>query len=97
MPEKFRVIVVGGSLGGLLAANMLWRAGFDVTVHERIGEALGGRGAGIAAHPEMFDAFLRAGANVNDAIGTTVKERVLLDLKGLYPSCQTFYLLQHQP
>lgn len=82
MPEKFRVIVVGGSLGGLLVANILWRAGFDVTVHERIGEALGDRGAGIAAHPEMFDAFLRAGVDVNDAIGTTVKERVLLDLKG---------------
>ena len=82
MPKKFRVIVVGGSLGGLLAANMLWRAGFDVTVHERIGKALGGRGAGITAHPEMFDAFLRAGVDVTDAIGTTVKERVLLDLKG---------------
>jgi 2-polyprenyl-6-methoxyphenol hydroxylase-like FAD-dependent oxidoreductase len=77
-----RIVVIGGSLGGLLAANMLWRAGCDVTVHERIGEALGGRGAGIAAHPEMFDAFARAGVDVNDAIGTSVEERIVLARDG---------------
>ena len=44
-----RIAVIGGSLGGLLAANMLWRAGCDVTVHERIGEELSGRGVGMAS------------------------------------------------
>ena len=77
-----RVVVIGGSLGGLLAANMLWRAGCDVTVHERIGEELSGRGAGIAAHPEMFAAFAQAGVDVNDAIGTSVEERVVLARDG---------------
>ena len=67
-------MVVGGSLGGLLAGNILHRAGFDVTVHERIAVPLDGRGAGIAAHPELFDAFERAGVNVNDAIGTVLSE-----------------------
>ena len=42
-----RAIVVGGSLGGLFAGNMLLRAGCDVTIVERsIGE-LEGRGAGL--------------------------------------------------
>jgi len=59
------VIVIGGSLGGLLAVNILWRAGCDVTVHERIGEALSGHGVGIAAHAEMSEAFKRAGVDVN--------------------------------
>jgi len=77
-----RVVVIGGSLGGLLAANMLWRAGCDVTVHERIGEALSGRGVGIAAHAEMLEAFKRAGVDVNQAIGIAVEDRVVLARDG---------------
>ena len=77
-----RIAVIGGSLGGLLAANMLWRAGCDVTVHERIGEDLSGRGVGIAAHPELFDAFSRAGVDINKAIGIAVEDRVVLARDG---------------
>ena len=80
--KNLRVVVAGGSLGGLLAANILWRAGCDVTVHERIGEELSGRGAGIAAHPEMFDGFARAGVDVANAIGTSVEERIVLARDG---------------
>nr|WP_158665262.1 NAD(P)-binding protein [Ensifer adhaerens] len=32
---RSRIIIVGGSLGGLFAATLLHRAGFDVTVYER--------------------------------------------------------------
>ena len=42
-----RVIVVGGSLGGLTAACVLRDAGHDVTVHERSPDPLEQRGAGI--------------------------------------------------
>lgn len=80
--DGLRVVVVGGSLGGLLVANMLRRAGCDVTVHERIGEALSGRGVGIAAHAEMFDAFGRAGVDVNQAIGIAVDDRIVLARDG---------------
>ena len=38
--RPLRVVVVGGSLGGLLAGNMLLRIGCDVTVHERVGVEL---------------------------------------------------------
>lgn len=37
-----RIIVVGGSIGGLFAATLLHRAGFDVTVLERSTHALEG-------------------------------------------------------
>jgi len=50
-----RVIVMGGSLGGLTAALVLRDTGCDVTVFERSSSALQARGAGIAA----LDATLR--------------------------------------
>jgi 2,6-dihydroxypyridine 3-monooxygenase len=50
-----RVVVVGGSVGGLTAALVLRDAGCDVRVYERSSAALQARGAGIAA----LDATLR--------------------------------------
>ena len=50
-----RVIVMGGSVGGLTAALVLRDAGCDVRVFERSSAALEARGAGIAA----LDATLR--------------------------------------
>jgi 2,6-dihydroxypyridine 3-monooxygenase len=46
-----RVLVAGGSLGGLTAAHVLRDAGCDVTVLERSPTPLTGRGAGIVLHP----------------------------------------------
>jgi 2,6-dihydroxypyridine 3-monooxygenase len=49
MPGMPRVIVVGGSIGGLTAALVLRDAGCDVRVLERSPTELTARGAGIAA------------------------------------------------
>ena len=46
-----RVVVMGGSVGGLTAALVLRDAGCEVRVFERSSAALQGRGAGIAALP----------------------------------------------
>jgi 2,6-dihydroxypyridine 3-monooxygenase len=46
-----RVLVAGGSLGGLTAAHVLGDLGCDVTVLERSPVPLTGRGAGIVLHP----------------------------------------------
>ncbi len=46
-----RVLVAGGSIGGLTAAHVLAGAGCDVTVLERSPVPLTGRGAGIVLHP----------------------------------------------
>lgn len=75
-------IVIGGSLGGLFAANLLHRAGWDVHVYERVAEELEGRGAGLATHPELMTALEAAGVRVDDSIGVAVQERVTLAVDG---------------
>ena len=55
MPGMPRVIVMGGSVGGLTAALVLRDVGCEVRVFERSSAALQARGAGIAA----LDATLR--------------------------------------
>src|SRR5215471_6223864 len=46
-----RVVVMGGSLGGLTAGLTLRDAGCDVTVFERSAVPLAGQGAGIVLNP----------------------------------------------
>jgi len=56
-----RVIIVGGSVGGLTAALVLRDAGCDVQVFERSSTALKARGAGIAALDATLDYLLSRG------------------------------------
>jgi 2-polyprenyl-6-methoxyphenol hydroxylase-like FAD-dependent oxidoreductase len=48
-------------MAGLFATLLLRRAGWEVSVYERIGSELSGRGAGIVTHSELFDVLERAG------------------------------------
>ena len=79
---KPRAIVVGGSLGGLFAANMLLRKGWDVEVFERVPDELAGRGAGIVTHPELFEAMAAAGIPLDASVGINVLSRVTLAQEG---------------
>lgn len=83
MTQTRKAVVVGGSLGGLFAANLLWRAGWDVHVYERAAQELEGRGAGIVTHPELLEALTKAGIVVDASIGVRVDERVTLGPDGL--------------
>ncbi len=89
-----RALVVGGSLGGLFAANLLLRAGWDVHVYERVGEELAGRGAGIVTHPELFAALARSGVATDEVVGVPVPGRFTLNSRGgmvgEYPLEQVF-------
>ncbi|GAA0533712.1 monooxygenase [Pigmentiphaga sp. NML030171] len=82
MSESRKAVVVGGSLGGLFAANLLLRAGWDVNVYERVAEELEGRGAGIVTHPELMEALVAVGIPPDEAIGVAVEERVTLAQDG---------------
>jgi 2-polyprenyl-6-methoxyphenol hydroxylase-like FAD-dependent oxidoreductase len=76
-----RAMIIGGSLGGLFAANLLHRAGWDVLVFERVGAELSERGAGVVTHPELLAAIERIGIPLTD-IGIEVRSRITLDKEG---------------
>ncbi|MGA0034174.1 MAG: FAD binding domain-containing protein [Burkholderiales bacterium] len=77
-----RALVIGGSLGGLFAANLLHRQGWDVEVYEQAGEGLAGRGAGIITHPDLFAALKRIGIGIDDSFGVDIAGRVAFDRSG---------------
>lgn len=77
-----RALIVGGSLGGLFAANLLLRQGWDVEVFEHSGEDLVGRGAGIIPHPELFRCLERIGITIDDTFGVDIPVRVTFDRSG---------------
>ncbi len=80
-----RILIIGGSLGGLFTANMLLRDGHDVQVMERSPSSLDGRGAGIVTHQALNQALRRAGL-VDEAgfesLGVAVQGRVVLAQDG---------------
>ena len=77
-----RALVAGGSLGGLFAANLLHRAGWDVQVFEHSRDDLVGRGAGIITHPELFECLARIGIPLDASFGVDIPERVAFDRAG---------------
>src|SRR5581483_9137413 len=80
--RKGRALVIGGSMGGLFAANLLHRNGWEVQVYERVAEELSGRGAGLATHEELMIDLRRAGITIDDTLGVAVGSRVTLDRRG---------------
>lgn len=76
-----RAVVIGGSLGGLFAGVLLQRQGWHVTVHERAGNELASRGAGIVTHDELHETLALA-TGQREAIGVPVSERVVFARDG---------------
>ena len=77
-----KILVVGGSLGGLFAANILLRQGHDVTLLEKAIGSLDGRGAGIVTHDALADALREAGISIDSSLGVAVSKRVTLGSNG---------------
>jgi 2-polyprenyl-6-methoxyphenol hydroxylase-like FAD-dependent oxidoreductase len=80
--RRRRALVIGGSLAGLCAANLLLRQGWDVEVFEQSAEKLEGRGAGIITHPGLFDVLRCIGITVDASIGVAIEGRIVLDRSG---------------
>lgn len=77
-----RILVAGGSLGGLTAANLLARAGHEVQVLEKAAGSMDGRGAGIVTHTALVHALRRCGLPEGEALGVPIPGRITLDADG---------------
>lgn len=78
---KGKAIVIGGSIGGLFAACLLRRKGWEVDVYERVGVELSGRGAGIVTHTALIEALTQAGVST-EALGVISGHRVAYHADG---------------
>src|ERR1700734_2172737 len=77
-----RALVIGGSLGGLIAAHLLRSSGWDATVFERNDEELASRGVGLGTHPQLIAILKRAGVDFDESMGITPPRAVCLDRHG---------------
>ncbi len=78
-----RVLIIGGSVAGLMAGNLFHRRGWDVQVFERASGDLEGRGAGITILPGLVSGFQAAGADeTEESLGILLRKRIALDLAG---------------
>ena len=81
MPRR-RAIIIGGSLGGLLAAHLMRQIGWDAVVFERNNTDLVSRGAGLGTHPALMDVLRRIGIPFDDSMGLQVPKAIFLDRDG---------------
>src|SRR5271154_3266773 len=77
-----RALVIGGSLGGLLAAHLLRNSGWDAVVFERNEEELASRGVGLGTHPQLIAILKCAGVDFDESMGITPSRGVCLDRNG---------------
>ena len=77
-----RVLVIGGSVGGLMAGSLLHKAGWEVTVSERAVGDLTGRGAGLGVSAELVDVMARAGVRFEPSAGVVQHALVWMDASG---------------
>ncbi|SAL04458.1 monooxygenase, FAD-binding [Caballeronia calidae] len=89
-----KAIVIGGSLGGLFAANALRAIGWDVEVYERSPSPLDSRGGGIVLQGAVLQAFRFSGVPATGHLGVRSNDRIYLDRDGTVSSRQ--YMPQTQ-
>lgn len=75
-------IVIGGSMGGLFAANLLHRAGWSVRVFERSSAPLTSRGTGIVTNDGLRALLGMAGVDPGASLGFEIQRRVVVDSAG---------------
>jgi len=80
--HSLKIVIAGGSLGGLFAAALLHAAGHEVTVFERSKHGLEGRGAGLVGQREIFAILRAVGCEHVARIGVVARERIFLDQGG---------------
>jgi 2-polyprenyl-6-methoxyphenol hydroxylase-like FAD-dependent oxidoreductase len=77
-----RALVIGGSLGGLIAAHLMRSIGWDVAVFERNAEELASRGVGLGTHQQLIQILQRIGIAFDASMGIRVEDVICLDRHG---------------
>jgi 2-polyprenyl-6-methoxyphenol hydroxylase-like FAD-dependent oxidoreductase len=77
-----RALVIGGSLGGLIAAQLLHRDGWDTVVFERNAQELASRGVGLGTHPQLIAILRSSGIPFDETMGIRVPRVICLDRLG---------------
>src|ERR1700744_4727408 len=80
--NRRRALIIGGSLGGLIAAHLLRSPGWAATVFERNEEELASRGVGLGTHPQLIGILKRAGIDFDESMGLMPSRAVCLDRNG---------------
>ncbi|PPR64850.1 MAG: 2,6-dihydroxypyridine 3-monooxygenase, partial [Alphaproteobacteria bacterium MarineAlpha3_Bin7] len=80
--KKKRAIIVGGSIGGLFAGNILYKNGWEVDILEKAKVNLASRGTGIARHTELEKILIDLGLPPDKSVGIAVKGRTAFNRKG---------------
>ena len=81
--HRGKVIIIGGSIAGLMAGNALHRMGWDVQIFERVADDLEGRGAGITILLGLIEGFRAAGVEATEqSLGIELPARIALDKGG---------------
>jgi 2-polyprenyl-6-methoxyphenol hydroxylase-like FAD-dependent oxidoreductase len=77
-----RALIIGGSLGGLIAAHLMRSIGWDAAVFERNAEELASRGVGLGTHQQLIQILQRIGIDFDDSMGIKVADVICLDRDG---------------
>jgi len=77
-----RALIIGGSLSGLLTANLLRSIGWHVEIFERAAGDLAGRGAGLGAQADLFTVMRQIGIRIERSMWTAVHSHVCLSRSG---------------
>lgn len=89
-----KIIIIGGSIGGLSAGIALMDAGHDVHIYERSAGEMKDRGAGLVIQHDMMEYFIEQGISTRSVFGVSATKRQILDDKGraalLYPNDTVF-------
>jgi len=90
---ELRVVVVGGSIGGLAAGLALRSIGCNVEIFERSPHDLKDRGAGLVVQSETMHFLSKHGIATQDTVSVPAKIRQYLDLDGSVIWQQSSYQL----
>ena len=77
-----KIIVIGGSIGGLSAGIALSCKGFDVEIYERSTSRMKGRGAGLVIQPDMVAYLRQHNISPKEVFGIPALERQILSSSG---------------